>query len=165
MIPFKEFREERPKKSNNNSSDNKTAQWAVGENIHKAQEPQRIGSLHTVWVDPKDLVDHQHYAFKVSNKTDRNHIPGRYQKAIEHFKSGEFMDPPIGGYSHDDSCPVSIDNGRHRIAAAVELGFKYIPVQTTKESIKAWKKHFKVHNKQPSQSTTLTSQLTSHKKG
>lgn len=75
-----------------------------------------------IWknVNPEWLITH---------KEPTNRIKNRFEKAVERFQSNEPMDPPQIAYTGEDSrYPIQVVNGRHRIAAAAQMGKKWIPI-------------------------------------
>lgn len=89
-----------------------------------------------VHVNVADLWKNINPDWLVTNQSKTNHIKNRFEGAVEHFRSGQPMDPPTLSYSGEFSAhEVQVVNGRHRIAAAVELGQQWIPAFVLKEDL------------------------------
>lgn len=67
-----------------------------------------------------------------------NAIGDRLAKATDHFKRGGNMDlPAVGASEYHDH--VSVDNGRHRMVAALRLGHEFIPMLVWIENLDKFK--------------------------
>jgi hypothetical protein len=83
-----------------------------------------------IWVNPVKILDNMSSDWKVYR--GHNEIGNRLDRAVKHFKDNQPMTPPLVSYNpHDKQHPVGITNGRHRIAAAIELNQKSIPIAVT----------------------------------
>lgn len=101
--------------------------WAVGDNKDKAEAAYRQKGMKILMVDANELIEKTHPDWRVSPDNNENHIGKRMDRAIEHFRSGRYMDPPE--ISHErGQYPISFGNGRHRTAASVLMGKPIIPV-------------------------------------
>lgn len=94
-----------------------------------------------VQVRPDELWKHIHPNWLVTNKSPENHIGDRFNRAVKHFNDNQPMDPPvITTNDYDKQYPLDVDNGRHRIAAAVQLGQKWIPVYVHPDQVEKIRK-------------------------
>ena len=90
----------------------------------------------------EDVFKHMASGFKLDLKSEtggKNAIKNRLLGAKKHFESGEPMDPPTVGYN-EYSKTIDFTDGRHRTAAAYQLGEKYIPMFVYKDHLKSFKK-------------------------
>lgn len=118
--------------------------WAVGEHKDKAEAAYRQNGMKILLVDANELIEKTHPDLRVSPTDTENHIGNRMNRAIEHFRSGRFMDPPeishvIGNY------PITFGNGRHRTAASVVLGKPIMPVLVHPDDESKIKNHLVIH--------------------
>lgn len=107
--------------------------------------PQELGDFIVKWANVSDIWKHINPDWLVTNKSQMNRIGSRYEKALHHFQSGQKMDPPMIGYNqYDEKYPISISDGRHRTAAAVELGQEWIPVALLPEQLRDIKRFVRI---------------------
>lgn len=112
-------------------------QWASGEHAHHAQpaarrfqEPDREDYV-VVEVDLETLFQHLDPESKFDLESEEGgssrSMKMRIPRAKEHWKSGGYMDPAMVGYNeHKNTFEVS--DGRHRLAAAWQLGERKVPL-------------------------------------
>ena len=101
--------------------------WAVGDDKDKAQMAHHQKGQKILLVDANEVINNTHPDERVSPYSDENHIGNRMQRAMTHFKSGQFMDPPEIHHANGQY-PITVGNGRHRMAASILLGKPIIPV-------------------------------------
>lgn len=124
--------------------------WAIGKDIDKAQAPYRQKNNKIVWLNAEEVLPKVHPDFRVIPESGMNHIGNRMDKAKSHFASGGYMDPPDVVYNaQHPKYPVGIDNGRHRIAAALSMGEKWFPASVEPDDVPQLKKHISVMEKKP----------------
>jgi len=110
-------------------------QWATGPNVQHAQPmPQRHQSPERddyvlVEIDINTLMDNLAADYKLDLNSEEgggSSMQYRIPRAKEHWKSGGFMDPIYAGYNqHTDLFEIS--DGRHRVAAAYQMGETKVP--------------------------------------
>jgi hypothetical protein len=92
-------------------------------------------------VNIEDITKHMHSSMKLDlhdPKGGKNGIGNRLERAKEHFLEGEPMDLSEVG-CNDRNNVIDYTNGRHRVAAAFQLGYEYIPMFVYKENIEKFK--------------------------
>lgn len=83
----------------------------------------------TVLANVEDIWANVNPEWLITNSSETNRIGKRFDKAVQHFQSNQPMDPPVIAFSGEHSrYPIQVVNGRHRIAAAVQLGQQWIPI-------------------------------------
>jgi len=123
-----------------------TIKWAIDDNIDKAtlvtqrdiSKPNNI----IIWVNIRKLFDNTEdwQKLDINDITGgKNHIGNRIQQAKKYWSDKNYMDPPIITYN-DYTKKINFTDGRHRLAAAYQLGQKWAPVITDKKSAKIIKK-------------------------
>lgn len=114
--------------------------WAIGKDKKYALDKITRSDFIIVYVKPEEIIKLTDPEYRVDSDLSKNHIGDRMQKVINHVTSGEYLDPAIiayNRYSKDvDKYPITIDDGRHRIAAMKKLGIKEIPVYIMKSDKK-----------------------------
>ena len=115
--------------------------WA---GVDNAQRPTNFNheELVILNVHIQDVFDHMHSAFKLDLDDERggkNAIGDRLSRAKNHFKGEHPMDLPEIGYN-EWSGTIDFGNGRHRTAAAHQLGKEYIPMFVTIDGLDEFKK-------------------------
>ena len=104
--------------------------WAVGSNFSHAQykPAQNDRNKTVVWARISDVMAHtrKDYALDLNHSAGgANAIGQRVEKAKQHWAAGGYMDP---SEIHVQGNSITFVNGRHRLAAAHQLGEKYAPV-------------------------------------
>lgn len=123
--------------------------WAIGDNIGKAQAPYRQKEHQILFVNAHDLLAKQDPNMRVTPDSPENHIGNRMQRAIEHFNKGGYMDPPdVVFVPHNKKYPLGIENGRHRIAASISLGKHIVPIAVHNDDVAEVKKHLNMVNEE-----------------
>lgn len=114
--------------------------WAVGEHSQHAMVRPRKGDT-LVWLNSDEVLPKIHPEYRVTPDDKTNHIGNRMERAINHFKSGKFMDAPdVSVNLKTPDFPLFIGNGRHRVAASISLGHKWFPAHVDKEDVPHLKK-------------------------
>jgi hypothetical protein len=93
-------------------------------------------------VNIKDVFDNGGRSFRLDLDDElggRNAIKDRLPRAKEHFKRGGAMDLPEVGYN-EATGTIDFTNGRHRTAAAYQMGYEYIPMFVSKDGLDEFKK-------------------------
>ena len=111
--------------------------WAVGHNLDKADgwsnKDQANPDNAIIWVNIRNLMNAVSDDFRLDLDDELgggNSIKGRVVKAIEHFKSGGYMNPSMISLGYRG---IDFTDGRHRLVAAYRLGEKTAPVIVPKE--------------------------------
>ena len=121
--------------------------WAVGENSHKAEDPEILDSSarEIIWFDILDFLN-----FLSNRQTlwliDPNNLNRRQEEKVanakSHFESGGWMDPSdIQGLVCDRLARATADDdrimleGRNRLVAAIQLGETYAPFSVPRELV------------------------------
>ncbi len=82
-----------------------------------------------MYVNPIKLVKYVDPNFRVLPYDNKNQIGNRLERAIEHFKDGNPMTVAKVGYDiYNKKYPILFLDGRHRVAAAISLMQKEIPI-------------------------------------
>ena len=105
--------------------------WAVGCHSSKCKDLRKQRRMQNDMV----VVLHADQFFDKVNPIERvhpddptNHIRNRFDDAKSHFKSGQYMDLPEIAFNHTNTeYPVTVEDGRHRIAASYAMGRKTFP--------------------------------------
>jgi hypothetical protein len=90
----------------------------------------------------KDIFNntHQDIALDVTDPIGGpNAFSYRLPKAIQHFQANQPMDYAIVGYNPYTK-QVDFTNGRHRLAAAYQLGHEYVPVMVNADHLDKFKR-------------------------
>lgn len=122
--------------------------WAFGSNIKHAENPTRQKGNVIVWLNAKEVLNLIDPDWKVSPIEKTNHIGSRMDKAEKHLTSGGWMDPPDISVTSNPKYPISIGNGRHRIAALLKIGEEWFPANVSKTDVKKLTKYLTVKDKQ-----------------
>ncbi len=118
--------------------------WAVGGHKDKAEAAYRQKGMKILLVDANELIEKTHPDLRVSPTDRENHIGKRMERAVYHFTTGKFMDPPE--ISHDiGKYPISFGNGRHRTAASIIAGNPIIPVVVHPDDESKIRNNIKIH--------------------
>ncbi len=118
--------------------------WAVGENSHKAEEPELLDSSarEIIWFNILDFLSHMQRPWII----DPNNLKRRQEEKVaavkSHFESGGWMDPSdVQGLVCDQLQRAEPDDdrimleGRHRLVAAIQLGETYAPFSVPHELV------------------------------
>lgn len=109
--------------------------WAIGPNKDRAM--YKPGSDYIlIWVNIKDLFANTDKEQKLDvddPSGGKNRIGDRVRMAKVYWSKGNYMDPPMIHYN-DWNNEITFTDGRHRLVAAYQLGEKYAPVYTDKDS-------------------------------
>lgn len=120
--------------------------WASGRNIDKAMIKYRQKDPEYVVVDAntQDLFKHTRSGYSLDlddPKGGSNAIGSRIARAKAHWAAGEYMDPAEITVQIDNRGPsVSWQDGRHRLAAAHQLGHEYGKVVIPRTDLEMLKK-------------------------
>lgn len=117
--------------------------WAIGDHANKAiRNYSHRDDFMIVWLRPADVIKNSDPQMRVSPDDKANHIGTRMQRAIDHFKEDGWMDPPIVAYDRYTTTEfkVTVDDGRHRIAALKKMGVKRFPAYIMKDDLDLLKK-------------------------
>lgn len=114
--------------------------WATRDN---AQYPPNFDdtNLTVLMVNVRDVFDSGGRSFKLDIDDEmggRNAIKDRLPRAKDHFKRGGAMDYPEIGYNSATGT-VDFTNGRHRAAAAYQMGHEYIPMFVSRDGLEEFK--------------------------
>ena len=125
----------------------KELNWANAEN---AEKPFWFSNDKVVLLlcNIKDVMSHGKDDFTLdlnSPHGGENAIGDRVKTAIDHFNSGEPMDPPVVAYVISRG-EIEVGDGRHRIVAAYQLGHEYIPMFVSLGGLKEFKKLVKTRS-------------------
>ena len=108
--------------------------WAVGENSHKAEDPEILDSSarKIIWFDIIEFLNYAQGPWAI----DPNNLSYKREKKLKtvkkHFENGGWMDPTDVQGTIADLFEGATDErlvveGRHRLVAALLLGETYAP--------------------------------------
>ena len=118
--------------------------WAVGENSHKAEDPEILDSSarKIIWFNILEFLNwaQKPWTIDPDNLTRRN--KDKIKPAKEHFETGGWMDPTdvrgkitdLYERANDDDRRIVVE-GKHRLIAALQLGETYAPFSVPLELV------------------------------
>ena len=116
----------------------KEIKWAINSNSHHAiKNYSHRDDFMIVWLDPSEVISNVDPDMRVESNDLINHIGNRMERAISHFNSDKYMDPPVIAYDSytNDKYKIIVDDGRHRIAALKKMGIKEFPAFIMKSDL------------------------------
>lgn len=121
--------------------------WASRDN---AQYPFNFDDpdLVMLTVNIRDVFDNSGRGFRLDLEDElggKNSIKDRLPRAKDHFKKGGAMDYPEIGYNSATKT-VDFTNGRHRAAAAYQMGHEYIPMFVATDGLDEFKRVVRTQN-------------------
>lgn len=124
--------------------------WASGPNINKAviKYRQRDPEYVVVRANISDLFKNTwpSYALDLDDpRGGRNAIGNRIEKAKIHWTSGQYMDPAEIAVQIDHGQPAVVwQDGRHRLAAAHQMGHEYGEVVVPRKDLDLLRKMVRI---------------------
>lgn len=116
----------------------KEIKWAINSNLqHAIKNYSHRDDFMIVWLDPSEVISNVDPDMRVDPNDPTNHIGNRMDRAISHFNSDKYMDPPVIAYDRytNDKYKIIVDDGRHRIAALKKMGIKEFPAYIMKSDL------------------------------
>lgn len=118
--------------------------WAHGKDIEHAQHASRRyqtrGDYALVNVDIKKLFDNLESFQKIDLSSEEGggkSMSTRIPRAKEHWQGGGYMDPPTVGYN-EYLDKFTFTDGRHRLVAAYQMGYKTAPIMVPSDQVDAF---------------------------
>ena len=115
--------------------------WAIGENSHKAEDPEILDSSarEIIWFNILDFISHMQKPWYI----DPNNLTHRQEEKIanakSHFENGGWMDPSdvqlLAVRENARFYKLLRIEGKHRLIAAIQLGETYAPFSVPHEAV------------------------------
>ena len=130
---------------------NEDLRWAYGKDFDKAtpsnqsyqEEPDEKYKMVILWVDIRDFLSQMEEDYRINPDTGEGQIGGRVDRAKAHWGKEQWMDPSIAAWNPYTNA-FAVEDGRHRLVAAAQMGEQYAPILFPASQLEEAKKRLSI---------------------